>query len=275
MLTVNRINSNSENSYLSRLDSEQNYLSEAIFDFSEESAVKKPHHEKIVPFSFPKVLVAQNPGDAAKYAGFRKSFGEKIAEYEGFSEKKHWDVNGWSIGYGHKIAKDNEKKAFLPQMGKNPLIRKISTEQASYFLAKDLAVAKKEMRKIFGNVKLEVWQEEALTDLVYNMGAGEVKRAKKLIAAIKEKRFKDAIKEFNFIEVDGKANAGLCKRRMFDLLLFADKSNITEVIRTMQELQDKGFNCAKNKDAFHRETDALLSQARAMQKPQFGSLTKK
>jgi len=90
-----------------------------------------------------------------------------IARREGFSAKKYPDAGGFSIGYGHFI-----------QMGES-FDGVISQADAMGLLLADTEIAQRAVRA-YVTVPLTQNQFDALTSLVYNIGAGNFKKSQTL-----------------------------------------------------------------------------------------------
>lgn len=84
---------------------------------------------------------------------------ELIKAFEGCRLKAYWDVNGYSIGYGHH-AKDITKGMVIDQ------------KAADEFLKKDLAKFEKAVNALKYDFNQN--QFDALVDFAYNCGAGNL-----------------------------------------------------------------------------------------------------
>lgn len=94
---------------------------------------------------------------------------QAIAAREGFSARRYKDANGYSIGYGHFI-----------QVGES-FGEPISQGEARALLLADTEIAQKTVRA-YVKVPLTNAQFDALTSLVFNIGAGNFKKSRALAA---------------------------------------------------------------------------------------------
>ena len=103
-----------------------------------------------------------------------------IAKHEGLSLRPYKDSVGFTtIGYGRN----------LDSVG-------ISKDEAEFMLKNDIAVAVKELLKIFPNfVGLTQNRQNALIDMMYNLGSSRFRGFYRMIKAIVEERFQDAAQE--------------------------------------------------------------------------------
>ena len=103
-----------------------------------------------------------------KYSGTFKNIGKSVSDYisrfEGFSRTAYRDARHMSIGYGHQI-----------QPGEN-FSGGITQSQALQLLARDTAAASNAVLHLV-KTHLNANQLAALTDLVYNIGAGAFARS--------------------------------------------------------------------------------------------------
>ncbi len=93
-----------------------------------------------------------------------------IKQHEGFSSKAYWDVNGYSIGYGHHTK------------GVDGAIKEgmvITPDQGEEYLKQDLISREDELnRMITGDINQN--QFDALMDLIYNVGGSDLRGSKLL-----------------------------------------------------------------------------------------------
>lgn len=125
-----------------------------------------------------------------------------IKRFEGCRLVAYWDVNGYSIGYGHHSA-DIVKG------------QKITQEEADAFLIKDVA----KFEKAVNGLKYDLNQNQfdALVDFAYNCGAGNLlKLTANNTRTLKEISFKIPA----YCKAGGVALAGLLNRRRAEQALF-------------------------------------------------------
>ena len=125
-----------------------------------------------------------------------------IKQFEGCRLVAYWDVNGYSIGYGHHAA-DIVKG------------QKITQEEADAFLVKDVA----KFEKAVNGLKYDFNQNQfdALVDFAYNCGAGNLlKLTANNTRTIKEISFKIPA----YCKAGGVALPGLLNRRRAEQALF-------------------------------------------------------
>ena len=125
-----------------------------------------------------------------------------IKAFEGCRLKAYWDVNGFSIGYGHHAA-DITKDT------------KITQEQANEYLKKDVARFEKAVNDL-----PYVWNQnqfDALVDFAYNCGAGNLL---KLTARNTRTIHEISNKIPAYCKAGGVALAGLVNRRKAEQRLF-------------------------------------------------------
>ncbi|MFA5021101.1 MAG: glycoside hydrolase family protein [Patescibacteria group bacterium] len=108
------------------------------------------------------------------------------ASYEGYRTTPYWDVNGYSIGYGHHYSKNQS----VPQT--------ITSDQALNLFNTDYDAARTAAESTFPNwLSLGSARQAALTDMAYNMGTGVFKKFPNMTAAIKDNNFNLAAKEIS------------------------------------------------------------------------------
>lgn len=106
------------------------------------------------------------------------------ASYEGFTNTPYWDVNGYSIGYGHHYSSGESAPASITQA------------QALALLNEDYARAEAAAESTFSNWNsLGNARQAAITDLAYNMGTGVFVKFPRTTAAIASGNFSLAATE--------------------------------------------------------------------------------
>ncbi len=188
--------------------------------------------------SEPKIDVARvkTVADVSAATGLSKDFINLIIDNETL-QLKEYKVNGVrTIGFGHNIDADKNYK----------LGHKITEQQAYALLAKDLEVKQRELNVLVGNAKLKPWQKEALIDLLFNVGYGKLAKSD-LIAKIKAGKIDEAVSEFNYVLLDGKANPSLCKRRIQNMYHYSKHNPSKRVSDSMEEVKNNGLVHYENK----------------------------
>lgn len=155
--------------------------------------------------------------DIAALTKFSPNFHRNIIGFEGFRNSNyHLAVN--TIGIGHNIDEDPKFKADLKKH--KPI--KISDAQVYSLYKSDILKKKAEIRDILPNFdSLSQGQQEALTDLSFNSIPRAWKNSK-LLKAVSQNKFDEAVANFDFVKADGKVLPGLCQRRIYDIGLFAN-----------------------------------------------------
>lgn len=125
-----------------------------------------------------------------------------LKKFEGCRLKAYWDVDGYSIGYGHHgadVTKD----------------MKITQEQAEDFLKKDVAKFEKSVNAL--KYDLNQNQFDALVDFTYNCGAGNLAR----LTANNTRTLKEISGKITaYCKAGGVALPGLVNRRRAEKSLF-------------------------------------------------------
>lgn len=190
---------------------------------------------KVFPEDFA-VSKVKTKSDVCNITGFSEDYISELVKNEGLETSAYIDDAGINtIGFGHNIDADSTYN-----MG-----QKITEEQAYRLLAKDLIKAKSDLKKYIGGVKLQKKQEQALVDVVYNVGIQKVANTR-LINYVKNKQFEKAVDEFDFIKINGKVSPGLIKRRLKNIKSFcggklteANKKSINKLVMKGVEAYDE------------------------------------
>lgn len=130
-----------------------------------------------------------------------------IKRFEGLSLKAVWDVNGYSIGYGHHgndVKKDME----------------ITKEKAELLLKEDLARFEKNVDSFNDIYNFNSNEFSALVSFTYNLGFGNLK---KLLANGCRTKTEIKLAMTKYVNVNGKPNNGLLERRKKELELFEEE----------------------------------------------------
>ncbi|MGB3797358.1 MAG: lysozyme [Alteraurantiacibacter sp.] len=127
---------------------------------------------------------------------------EALAEEEGVRLVVYRDVAGYpTVGVGHLI---------LPQDGLSVGDR-ITYEQAIAFLEEDLKTAEAGVKRLVGELPIYQHEFDALVDLVYNVGEGNVseRESPRLNSAIANADYDNIAEQLNYTTAAGKVARGL------------------------------------------------------------------
>lgn len=178
-----------------------------------------------------RLLSVKTKADVCKLTGLSEDYINSLIKYEDFKLSEYKDSRGIeTIGVGHNIPADSTY--FYGKC--------ISEEQGYKLLAKDLLKAKKDLKGCLGNVKLKTGQEEALVDLVFNVGIEKVKNTK-LMKYVKSSQYDKATHEFDFITINGAISSHLVKRRVDNIRRFNQGRNGAESKKAIDVLIGKGL----------------------------------
>ncbi|MBX7457181.1 lysozyme [Qipengyuania sp. 1NDH17] len=131
-----------------------------------------------------------------------EQFKQALIEEEGVRYTVYRDVAGYpTVGVGHLI-----RPADNLRVGD-----RISDEQVLDFLEQDLKTAERGVAKLVGDLPLYQHEFDALLDLVYNVGLGNVseKKSPRLNAAIAAKDYDGIAAELDYTHAAGKVARGL------------------------------------------------------------------
>lgn len=140
---------------------------------------------------------------------------EALAEEEGVRLTVYRDVAGYpTVGVGHLVTPADNLRVG----------DRISYERAVEFLEQDLAIAADAVRRVVGDLKLYQHEFDALVDLVYNVGEGNVSRAKSpaLNAAIDAGDYDAIARELAYHHAAGSKANGLVYRSERRQAIFMD-----------------------------------------------------
>lgn len=144
-------------------------------------------------------------------------FKQALIEEEGVRYTVYRDVAGYpTVGVGHLI-----RPADNLRVGD-----RISEEQVLDFLEHDLKIAERGVRILVGELPLYQHEFDALLDLVYNVGLGNVSenRSPRLNAAIASKDYDRIAAELDYTHAAGKVARGLEFRSERRAKIFMDAS---------------------------------------------------
>ncbi len=146
-----------------------------------------------------------------------EEFKQALIEEEGVRYTVYRDVAGYpTVGVGHLI-----RPADNLRVGD-----RISDEQVLDFLEQDLKIAERGVRILVGDLPLYQHEFDALLDLVYNVGLGNVseKESPRLNAAIAAKDYDGIAAELDYTHAAGKVARGLEFRSERRAQIFMDAS---------------------------------------------------
>ena len=176
--------------------------------------------------------VVKTQQDVIDKTGFKKEFLDNLEFYEGKHNNAYFDGAGnKTIGIGHNISSD---KNYTDG-------DKISDEQVYKLFAEDLLSAKEKVKELTGKMPLSKGKEEALVDLIFNMGPNKIKNTK-LLNHIKRQANSKAVYEFNFISAnENQVSTSLCKRRIENINSFCDGKLTKEAKLAIGQIMDKAI----------------------------------
>lgn len=144
-------------------------------------------------------------------------FKQALIEEEGVRYTVYRDVAGYpTVGIGHLV-----RPADKLRVGD-----RISDQQALDFLEQDLAIAERGVRILVGDLPLHQHEFDALLDLVYNVGLGNVSQSEspRLNAAIQSRDYDAISDELNYTHAGGRVARGLEFRSERREQIFLDAS---------------------------------------------------
>ena len=142
---------------------------------------------------------------------------EALAQEEGVRLVVYRDVAGYpTVGVGHLV---------LPEDGLRVGDR-ITYDQAIDFLEHDLRKAERGVVRLLGNLKVKQHEFDALVDLVYNVGEGNVSpdKSPRLNKAIAIRDYDAIAAELDYHHADGRKANGLVYRSERRTAIFTDAS---------------------------------------------------
>ena len=173
------------------------------------------------PYSPKAVVKSAEPGvDYRAKAGLlhvSDSMKEALAEEEGVRLSVYRDVAGYpTVGVGHLVTSDDNLNVG----------DQITYDQAIDFLEQDLRIAEQAVAKLVGDLELYQHEFDALVDLVYNVGEGNVQMDKspRLNKAIQKHDYDSIANELHYHHAKGKKANGLIFRSERRSQIFMDAS---------------------------------------------------
>lgn len=162
-----------------------------------------------------------------KATGLSQECLEDIIKNEGVKLRTYrCKANCRTIGIGHNIDADPNYKYG----------NKITKEQSFELFKQDLVEAGENLKKLTEDKPLTPGQKDALTDLIFNVGSKKLENSK-LITLIKEGKFDEATKQFDYGRAGGKQIPALKIRRIEELAKFSKGSHFESVVDSMKTLQ--------------------------------------
>ncbi len=143
------------------------------------------------------------------------AFKQALIEEEGVRYTVYRDVAGYpTVGVGHLIEPDDDLRVG----------DRVSEDQVLEFLDADLAEAEQGVRRLVGDLPLHQHEFDALLDLVYNVGAGNVSQSEspRLNAAIADGDYDAIASELNYTHAGGRFAKGLEYRSERRAKIFLD-----------------------------------------------------
>ena len=153
----------------------------------------------------------------AALLGVSDDMKEALAEEEGVRLSVYRDVAGYpTVGVGHLVTSDDNLNVG----------DQITYDQAIDFLEADLATAEKAVAKLVGDLELYQHEFDALVDLVYNVGLGNVSPSEspRLNAAIDAGDYAAIAEQLDYTHAGGEFARGLMYRSERRAKIFMDAS---------------------------------------------------
>jgi len=178
---------------------------------------RKPGTENAAQLVVDEVEGARKPAALLKASD---AFKQALIEEEGVRYTVYRDVAGYkTVGVGHLVRPEDDL-----EVGD-----RVSEKQMLEFLAADLAEAERGVRRLVGDLPLHQHEFDALLDLVYNVGFGNVARSEspRLNAAIAQGDYEAIAAELNYTHAGGQFARGLLHRsdrreRIFSRAVYDD-----------------------------------------------------
>ncbi|MEX0343126.1 MAG: lysozyme [Erythrobacter sp.] len=145
------------------------------------------------------------------------TFKQALIEEEGVRYTVYRDVAGYpTVGVGHLVEPEDDLRVG----------DRVSERRVLAFLEADLAEAERGVRELVGDLPLFQHEFDALLDLVYNVGIGNVSpdKSPRLNAAIDAADYDAIVDELNYTHAGGKFAKGLQYRSERRAKIFMDAS---------------------------------------------------
>lgn len=144
-------------------------------------------------------------------------FKEALIQEEGVREVVYRDVAGYpTVGVGHLVTKKDKLRVG----------QRVSYDRILKFLDQDLETAERAVERLVGDLPLYQYEFDALVDLVYNVGEGNVsaRKSPKLNAAIAAADYESIADQLHYHRAGGKKANGLKYRSERRAQIFMDAS---------------------------------------------------
>lgn len=223
-----------------------------------------PHNPKDKTAKYdPKKVVARQsikPADIKEIigiimqkTGLKKEYVLQWLQSEEISRWVFDDIGMPAVGAGHRIF-DKQLSAKYLEYEMDPTYTGLKNEQIANCFVADIVSAKQDLLSSSGGNKkvlndLTQGQQFATLDLLFNVG--ECVLNSKFMQALKKGDIVGAIKEFDFILIEGKVAPGLCVRRIQALVhLVEGTSNEVKkaALEQIKNLAMRGQQNGKNED---------------------------
>ena len=142
-----------------------------------------------------------------------REFRRALVEEEGMREQVYRDVAGYAtVGVGHLVRSEDRLRVG----------DRVNRKRIARFLEDDIRKAERSVAKVVGDLPLHQHEFDALLDLVYNVGEGNVSphRSPRLNRAIRSRDYEGIARELRYTTAKGARAAGLVfrsarRQRMF------------------------------------------------------------
>ena len=144
-----------------------------------------------------------------------EAFKEALVQEEGVRLTVYRDVAGYpTVGVGHLVTPADNLSVG----------QRISYDQVIEFLEADLAKAEEAVARLVGGLPLHQHEFDALVDLVYNVGEGNVSESEspRLNAAIQAGDYDGIARELDYTHAGGQVAGGLVNRSERRMAIFMD-----------------------------------------------------
>ena len=126
-------------------------------------------------------------------------FRQRIKRLEGFRALAYWDSKkNLTGGWGHNFSSKWMPQEYIDRYGVRSIVHPITKVQAEMLLTNDLQDAIKDIARFFGFNTMSNWPagvQYCLVDMMFNMGYSSFRSFKKMIEAVRQKDYKNIVKE--------------------------------------------------------------------------------
>ena len=105
---------------------------------------------------------------------------EQLKVDEGFRAKPYWDNDQWTYGFGTKANSRHDT---------------ITREEAQVQLRQRVEVAIDDFNLMFGDMEMDEVREEALVNMLFNLGRTKLTKFRKMVGAVRKKDWGNAAYE--------------------------------------------------------------------------------